>query len=84
MCGVTVLRRVTWSQIAAPPPPISAPMPAPFFPPMAAPTPAPTPADDPMMIALFFTDRVGCDTRSTRCVTTRRGAASRVTTVCCG
>src|SRR5689334_3474717 len=73
-------RRVIWSQMAAPPPPIRAPIPAPFLPPTAAPTPAPTPADDPMMIALFFTDRVGRDTRSVRCVTMRRGAASRVTT----
>ena len=31
-------------------------MSAPFLPPTAAPTPAPAPADDPMMIALFFTD----------------------------
>jgi hypothetical protein len=50
-------RRVTWSQIASPPPPIKAPMSAPFLPPTAAPTPAPAPAEDPMMIALFFTER---------------------------
>ena len=34
-------------------------MPAPFLPPISAPTPAPTPADDPMITALFFTERVG-------------------------
>ena len=52
------LRLVTWSQTAAPPPPMAAPMSAPFLPPMAAPTPAPAPAEDPMMMALFATERV--------------------------
>ena len=52
------LRLVTWSQMAAPPPPMAAPMSAPFLPPMAAPTPAPAPAEDPMMMALFATERV--------------------------
>src|SRR5687767_12748334 len=41
--GTGYFLRVTWSQIAAPPPPIAAPMRAPFLPPIAAPTPAPTP-----------------------------------------
>ena len=54
----TYLRLVTWSQTAAPPPPMAAPMSAPFLPPMAAPTPAPAPAEDPMMMALFATERV--------------------------
>src|SRR3954469_10789082 len=58
------LRRVIWSQSAAPPPPMSAPMPAPFLPPTAAPMPAPTPADDPMITALFFTERFGWTMRS--------------------
>ena len=52
------LRLVTWSHTAAPPPPMAAPMSAPFLPPMAAPTPAPAPAEDPMMMALFATERV--------------------------
>ena len=34
-------------------------MPAPFFPPTAAPMPAPTPAEEPMMTALYFTERFG-------------------------
>jgi len=55
---ICYLRRVTWSQTVAPPPPIAAPSSAPFLPPTAAPTPAPTPADEPMMIALLATDRV--------------------------
>ena len=33
-------------------------------PPTAAPTPAPTPADEPMMIALFLTERPRCTGRS--------------------
>ena len=58
------LRLVTWSQMAAPPPPMAAPMSAPFLPPTAAPTPAPAPAEDPMMMALFATERVFCTGRS--------------------
>ena len=50
---------VIWSHRVAPPPPSNAPIAAPFLPPITAPRPAPAPADDPMMRALFLTERVG-------------------------